>query len=135
MFAHAVRRASAAWRSGKEDRPAEAGAILAGMLRSRQPPLGTGERELLAELFAPQPANEHDALAGRPPKGAGHPDVVAVMNHLQNEIAKSSLHKNALADTASHFKISVRTVEEYEAITREREAATKAAIRSLYEDD
>lgn len=122
MFAHAVRRASAAWRSGKGKSPAVTGDALAIMLRSGQPVLGAGERELLAELFAPIPPTVHNELQGRPGKGVGHPDVAAVMEMLQREIARGSVHKNAVVDTAKAFQITVRTVEKYEAMVRAREA-------------
>ncbi|QCO56965.1 hypothetical protein EOK75_14290 (plasmid) [Pseudorhodobacter turbinis] len=125
MFTHAVRRASAAWRGGKGKSPAVTGDALAIMLRSGQPALGAGERELLAELFAPIPPTVHNELQGRPGKGVGHPDVVAVMEMLRDEIAKGSAHKNAIVDTAKAFQITARTVQEYEAMTREREVALK----------
>lgn len=129
MFAHAVRRASAAWRSGKGGSPSATGDALAVMLRSGQPALGAGERELVAELFAPLSPNAANALDGRPWKGGGHADVVAVVKMLRGELAKEgTVHKNAIIDTARHFHVSKRTVEQYEAKIRQREAATKHAL-------
>lgn len=128
VFGHAVRRASAAWRSGKKNSPADVGALLAEMLLSGQPALGAGERQELSELFSPQPPNAHNARHGRPSKGAGHADVAAVVEMLRNEIAKGFVHKYGVSVTAERFKISHRTVEEYEAMTKEREAVIETAL-------
>jgi hypothetical protein len=128
MFAHAVRRASAAWRTGKNDSPIIAGAMLADMLRSGRPALGSGEREELAELFSPLAPTAFNSFNGRPPKGAGQAKVVAVIKMLRHELTKEgSIRKNAIIDTAKEFKISIRTVEQYDAMVEEREIAIEAA--------
>jgi hypothetical protein len=127
-FAEAVRRASAVWRAGKANSPSVTGDALAYMLRSGQPPLGAGERQELAELFSPQLPDIHNVRKGRPPKGSGHSDVVAVVKMLRCELEKGDVfRKNAILDTAKEFRISSRTVEHYEAITKKREAAIIAA--------
>lgn len=127
-FAHAVRRASAAWRTGKYASPTIAGAMLADMLRSGEPALGLGERKELAELFAPQtPSSLQDTRMGRPPKGAGHAEVVAVVQMVQREVKQGAAQKYAVSITAEMFRLSIRTVEEYVAITKEREAALRTA--------
>jgi hypothetical protein len=121
-----------AWRSGKGHSPNTIGDALAVILRSGQPALGAGERELLAELFAPIPPDAHNAMEGGPWKGAGHSDVVAVVDILRKELARvGAIRKNVIVDTAKRFRISVRTVEEYEAMTKKRENAVKK-INSLY---
>lgn len=115
-FAQSVRRASAAWRSGKGDKAVDVGEPLAVMLRLGMPALGAGEREILSELLAPAKSGDHNALEGRPWKGPGHADVVAVLKLLEIELSKvGSIRKNVVVDIANRFGISVRTVEEYEA--------------------
>lgn len=138
MFALAVRRASAAWRPAKlpkhieyeeaeKRRPCNAGTGLAIMLRSGKPALGAGEREFLAELFAPIPPTANNELQGRPGKGAGHTDVVKVVDWLRNELASGVHRKEAIYRAGQEYKISKRTVERYEAMVRERhKALTKA---------
>lgn len=125
IFAHAVRRASNAWRSGKGDVPISTGEALAGMIRTGKPVLGGGERVKLAELFAPIPPDILDAREGRPPKQAGNLDVVAVVATLRALLACGALRKNSIADTAKIHKLSIRTVEEYEAKAKKREEETQ----------
>lgn len=122
-FAQAVRRASAVWRAGKTNSPSVAGASLADMLRSGQPPIGAGEREELAELFAPHLPDDNCLRKGRPPKGSGQAQVVAVVEVLRGKLEDGLAHKNAVTDTAKAFGVSKRTVEKYEALTKERKVA------------
>lgn len=118
IFAEAVRRSSAAWRSGKGDSPSKTGAALARMLRAGIPVLGVGERARLAELLAPIPPDKHNRREGRSPKGVGHKDVVKVMTTLRELMAGGSIRKNAISDTARIHRISIRTVEECVATTQ-----------------
>lgn len=135
MFAHAVRRAGAAFRKGKDVYPEVEGAVLAEMLRSGQPSLGPGERELLAQL-ATRSASALQlrelTLDGTPPVGAGHPRVVRAVETLWAKMEDGEVHKNAVLDTAKELGISPRTVEEYEALTKASEKANAAASK-LYE--
>ncbi|MBW4962174.1 hypothetical protein [Sulfitobacter sp. CW3] len=130
-FAHAVRRASAAWRKGKNDGPADVGALLAETLRLGRPVLGSGEREELAELFSPKIPSTSHAFVGRPCIGAGKANVVAVVEMLRNEREKGSARKNAIIDTAKRFRISCRTVEKYDSMIEERESIC-ASMEALY---
>lgn len=132
-FAREVRRAHATWarkgrakgRKGERDTYANrttTGATLAAYLRAEveriqrgEPPqIGLGERVMLAEMLCPTPALATAAeLRGKPPTGAGHSQVVAVVEAFRKRIAAGELRKNALIDTEEEFELATRTVENY----------------------
>lgn len=119
ILAHAVRRAGVAWRHGKDADPAQTGAALAQVLRDDPDCLGPGERALLADLVTGEMRKGQHA----PPKGAGHPEVVAVVRDFRRNIFEGNARKNALSDTALKFNLTTRTVESYIAATEARERA------------
>lgn len=131
MLAHAVRRAGGAWRVGKGAHPATTGAALANMLRAESerirhgepPQIGPGERTMLARLVA----GELRRGTSRPMIGAGHPQVVAIVQAFRKRMADGMARKNAALDTALEFDTTIRTVEIHLKAVKEREAAIQRA--------
>lgn len=109
MLAHAVRRAGTAWRHGKDMDPATTGAVLAACLRSNHARLEPGERALLADLMTGDLRRGTSA----PTKGPGHSQIVAVVEAFHRKIDAGTLRKNALIETASELRISIRTIENH----------------------
>lgn len=93
--------------------PATTGAALAAMLRDPNRHIGPGERELLAELVCPLPSMTDVALPagaftlemkGTPPKGAGHPKVIAVVQFYRARMRKATRRKKNIAKIVDYLK-------------------------------
>lgn len=100
ILAHAVRRAGAAWRDAKDADPATTGAALAAILRNDRPQIGPGERALLADLVI----GELRRGTSRPPTGAGHSQVVAVVQYYRAREHKASRRKPHIAKIVKYLK-------------------------------
>ncbi|SEI03392.1 hypothetical protein [Paracoccus alkenifer] len=108
ILAHAVRRAGAAWRAGKGADPATTGGPLADVLRAEverirhgaPSQVGPGERVLLADLVT----GELRRGTARPPIGAGHPQVVAVVQYYHVRKHKAARRQPDIAKTVEYLK-------------------------------
>ncbi len=98
---------------------------MAAILRDVARPLDDAEREVLAmmiERLAEHARGDIGGDVGRREKGAGHPDVRRVVERYADLIAKGRQKSEAKALVGSEFGLSVRTVESYLRMHRERQA-------------
>ncbi|RWR28546.1 hypothetical protein D2T29_16695 [Sinirhodobacter populi] len=130
IMAHAVRRAGTAWRKGKDADPTTTGAPLAAILRGDPARLGPGERALLADMVTGELRRGQSA----PTKGAGHPDVLAVVEAVNKRLNEGDKLEFASEFVAAQFEIDKRTVFNYLKIAREREAMIGKATDIKSED-
>ena len=121
-FFHAVVRAGRAFVAAKGKDPAKEGVALAELLRAGCP-LGPGERDLLADLVTGEWRDRPGRKDVRPGNQAVV-DVVAELRRLEGEGCKKEAAK---VQVAADFGISRATVENYEKMTNEREAAKRQA--------
>lgn len=136
-FAQAVRQSFKGTRAHDGKDRAVEGVDLAGMLGNQ---LGMGERELLAQMVTRTgptfwlDGTEYDGvdLDGAPSKGTGHPKVQMCISILNSKLNAGEVHKNAVLDTAHELRISPRTVENYERLTREARGADVDTIGSYH---
>jgi len=115
-FMNSVCLAGRAFVAAKDKDPAIEGAALAEYLLSDRP-LGSGERELLAELVT----GIWRAPAGRSQILPGQKRVVEVVGALREAIDAGLPKEAAKIKVANDFGLSRGTVENYERMTIERE--------------
>lgn len=129
-FSKAVRRAGAAFVAAKGKNPTIEGADLAELLLSGAE-IGPGEREMLAEL-----------VTGQWRRGAGeagkarelHPEskvVLEIVSSLRDKVAGGIKKEAAKSEVAASFCVSRATVENYEKMILEREAAIENAKKGV----
>lgn len=98
---------------------------MAALLRDASRPLSPDEREYLAcmvERLAELARGERGGDVGRPGIAAGHPAVTRVVDRYKALVDGGRQKSEAKALVASEEGVSVRTVEHYLRLAREREA-------------
>lgn len=107
---------------------------LAALLRDGSYALGASERELIAQLAercAELASGDIGGDVGRREIAAGNWRVVAVVEQFQKLIDDGKQRTQAKGIVAADHDISVRTVETYLRITKEREALSDAARNQI----
>ena len=125
-FARSIRKAGRAFMKTKSKDPSVEGLSLAKYLLSDKP-LGTGERKMLAELVI----GDWRLGQRRPLVTPIHPIVIAVVAKLRKLVGEGWKKEAAKVEVASTFGINRSTVENYEAMTVEREEAIKVPKRQF----
>lgn len=104
---------------------------MAAILRNPQRQLDGNERDTLAlmiERLAEYARGDVGGKLGRPEKAAGHPEVVRIIDRYQSLLTEGRQKSEAKSMVATEYNISLRTVDKYITIHRERMDALRDAV-------